>query len=359
MRCLPFLPFKLLTLLLTSNHLERILRQLSEAIVTAINSTHHRRKLIPFVIRDLVKLENPPRLLTGMAYKWCSVICESRSSEDRERLLLDSLELGFRHLDSQRHSLANLDITHTEHHQGLIDVVFKSKNSEVIADLLCAWTVRSNGLEPAHTLLGICTGLLIDLHNLVPFSPRLRQLVIRSVGIVGHKVFEEVGVERFAEWLNYLRIDIEDVDPGRWLSWLSLLLDTVISPKGFRYLSDQYWELLVELAIKSPSSEGYAAYGSQLIASLLGAQEWDKLECWIGVVWVRFPPKTEGETKDLKCAMISVFRHRPGAAQKFAQLKGRRKKARAHWRLESERRDMEDFERAWEQVREAVQQDLP
>jgi hypothetical protein len=44
-------------------------------------------------------------------------------------------------------------ITHTEHHRGLVDVVFESQESEAIADLLHAWTMKS-GLGRHVALLG-------------------------------------------------------------------------------------------------------------------------------------------------------------------------------------------------------------
>lgn len=179
------------------------------------------------MLHDLVKLESRPKWLTGTAYKWCSVICESQSSEGRERLLLDSLKVGFRHLDSQGYWFPDLHLTHTDYHRALVDVVFKSENSEAIADLLRAWTVENEVRKPAHTLLGLCVGHLVDLHNLVPFSSSLRQLVIRSVGIIGYERFEEVGVERFAELLNRLRVDTEDLELRFRPIWASLLLDTI------------------------------------------------------------------------------------------------------------------------------------
>ena len=215
------------------------------------------------MLRDLIRLENRPRCLTELAYEWCSVICEDQSSEDWESLLLDSLEIGFRHLDSRRRRIVWLHLAHTEHHRGLADAVFKSKKSEAIADLLHAWMVRgwSHGL--ADTLLGTCTGHLIDLHDLMPFSLRLRRLVIRSVGLIGYKKFEEVGVEGFVELLNHLCIGVEDVEDS--FKWISLLLDAIQSPHGTRHLSDQSWKLLVELTVSKSEEVIHATYAPQVM----------------------------------------------------------------------------------------------
>jgi hypothetical protein len=103
-------------------------------------------------------------------------------------------------------------LTHTEHHRGLVDVVFKSQESEAIADLLHAWTAEILSMSRQHALLNICTGHLVGLHDLVPFSPRLRRLVIRFVGLIGYKGFEGVGVEGFIELLNHLHVTVEDMD---------------------------------------------------------------------------------------------------------------------------------------------------
>ena len=348
MRCLLFLSLKFLTSLFISDRLERILRQLSKAIAPAINTTNHQRNLVPHVLRDLIKLETRPRCLTEMAYEWCSVICEGRRFEDREGLLLDSLEIGFRHLDSRHSRIEFLYLTHTEHHRGMVDVIFKSKNSEAISDLLHAWTVRSRRLEPARELLGICTGYLVDLRNLMPFSSRLRRVLIRSVGTIGYEGFEEVGVEKFIELLNCLRVDVGDVEDKT--NWMTLLLDTVRSPGGARDLSNQSWELLAELAILESWQPGRLAYSAHVMASLLEAQEWDKSECWIGVVWMVCPPETEETVEDLKRAMVSLFRHRPGAAQKLTQWMKRKRGVKGVV--------SKHFERILEQAREAAQQDV-
>ena len=75
---------------------ERILGQLSEAILLAVKDDLDRRRSIPHVLRELAKLEIRPTCLTMPAYGWCSVIYENHEClEDWEYLLLDCLELGF------------------------------------------------------------------------------------------------------------------------------------------------------------------------------------------------------------------------------------------------------------------------
>ena len=193
-------------------------------------------------------------------------------------------------------------------------MVFRSRNSEAISDLLHAWTVGGY-----HELIGICTGYLVDPHDLVPLSLRLRQLVMRSVELIGYKRFEEVGVEGFVESLNHLRAGVKDISYRSRLKWISLLPDTIRSPKGAQYLPDQSWELLVQLTILESEGAKHATYSPQVTTSLLEAQEWDRLECWIDVVWMIWPPETDETTGDFEHTMKSLFRHRPGAAQKLTQ----------------------------------------
>jgi len=219
------------------------------------------------------------------------VICENRQScEDWESLVLIALEIGFRHLDP-RDRRARAQLTHTEHHRELIDVVFKSKKSEAIADLLHAWTVRSSGgsVVQEYALLGICTRHFVGLHDLVPFSSRLRRLVIRSVELIGYKEFEGMGTERFIDLLGYLHVTVEDIDSE--YQWTKLLLDALQSSEEAQHLSHWYWGLLVGLAaFVPPWPRGFLAYNPQITASLAEAQEWGKLGCWMGTVWMVWPP---------------------------------------------------------------------
>ena len=262
-----------------------------------------------------------------MAYEWCSVICENRQScEGWESLVLHSLEIGFRHFESQHpHGRRIVDkLTHTEHHRELVEVVFECKEGEAIADLLQAWTIRRTvgDDDRADALLAICAGHLVDVHNLVPLSPRLRQLVIRSIAFIGYKGFEEVGVGRFVNLLNHLQIDVKDLNHR--VEWMLVLLDTIKSPEGARDLSIRSWELSAELATTTPFltprlRERIPTYTPQVMASLLETREWEKLECWMGVVWMVWRPETDATMEDIEHAMISLFRQRPAAVQKLTQ----------------------------------------
>ena len=306
------------SLLFASDRMEPILDQLSKAVLSSINGSNTQRKFIPYVLDHLIELETRPRSLTRMTYEWCSMICKNRKSfEDWERLVLVCLEIGFRHFDFPSPYIK--PFTQTEHHRGLVDVVFESRESEVIADLLRAWTTGYARSERPDELLGSCAGHLVGLHHLVPFSLRLRRLIIRSVERIGYKGFEGVGVERFVELLNHLRVTTEDMASES--RWAELLLETFQTPKGVQRLSDRYLELLVELTISlSPAPRDSPAYSPQITKYLVEAQKWSKLEYWMGIVWMTWPPGAGGDTEEgLDDSTLLLFCQRPEAVQKLEQ----------------------------------------
>ena len=252
-----------------------------------------------------------------MAYEWCPVIW--KSPVNWPELFLRPLEIGFRHLDPfDRYITVNL--THVEHDQKLIDKVFAINKVEAIADLLQALTVRDTSGDFARISLGFCARHIVGLHNTAtePFSPRLRRLVIRSVELLCREGFKEVEPGSFVELLNHLRIDIEDMD---WpYDWTLILGETIQSTEGVRHLDIQVWELLVEVATSnSRTLAERIVYDSHVTEFLLEAQEWEKLECWLGVVWMTWKPETDNMTEDLQDATKLLFRQKPDAIRKLMQ----------------------------------------
>ena len=303
-----------------------------------------------------------------MAYGWCSAICANHGwLEDWESLLLACLEIGFRQLDPHK-PFIEVTFTHTEHHRKLVDVVFKSRESEAIADLLHAWTGKDNSFRSVLTSLGLHAEHLVGLHDLVPFSPRLRRLVIRFVELTGYKGFEGVGVERFAELLNRLHVTVNDVDDKTW--WLALLLDTLQSSEGVQHLSHWYWELLVEIFTSSSQWQPpQLTYNPRIMTFLIEAHQWSKLECWMRILWMALPRRARRVTEedsgrsiqedpdhlmkaDLNRSMLLLFRERPGAAQKLEQWM-------KQWSREKVKEIPESFQRICEQAHEEVQRDAP
>ena len=299
------------------------------------------------------------------------MIEEHRASVDDDQLLLLSLQISFRNLDSESPRIEP-ELVHTEHHQKLADVVFGSTDDEAIADLLQGWTSTSDSHEPPPWL-DVCARHLVDLRS--P-SQRLRRLVIRSVGLIGYSGFERVGVDGFVRLLDDLRVSVEDMDETT--DWTRLLLDVIKSREGVRRLSPPSWELLAEAAIsESPWAPG-RTYTPDTTASLEEAEEWEKLRCWIGVVWMLWPPDPGEATeelenvpeeeleglrakgleraveveKELVRAMALLSHNQPGAIQNIERRVER-------WSKERGQDVPESFQRICKQVHEAVQQDEP
>jgi len=156
-------------------------------------------------------------------------------------------------------------------------------------------------------------------------------------------------VEKFVELLNHLHVGIRDMDYKP--EWILVLLDTIQSPEGAQYLSNQSWELLVELTISMSGWVGHATYSPQVMVSLLEAQEWDRLECWVAVVWMVWPPEADEMTEELENAMVVLFRQETGTVQKLTQWM-------EWWSKEWNRDVLEVFQRICKLAPESVQQDL-
>ena len=263
---------------------------------------------------DLVGWEKRPSCLTTMAYELCSTISENYSSlADGKELLFLSLQIGFRHLNPNNpRVLAKL--THTVHHQHMTNVIFKSADDEIVADLLHAWTSHSNSHEPSPSL-SVCAR---DLIGLRPSSSRLRRLAIRAVECIGYQKFERVGLQGFFELLDHLGVSAEDMDDKK--VWATLLLDIIQSSEGIRHLSPPYWQLLVELSLSGSVRPECIAWNPNIMTYLERIQEGGKLECWMCIVWMLWPPETGITTEeDLGRVSLSLFRQRSGSVWKLGQ----------------------------------------
>ena len=262
--------------------------------------------------------------LTEVAYGWCFMVCESHSSlENRRELLLLALEIGFRHHNLQS-SWIGAELTNMEIDQKMVEIVFQSGESEAIADLLHAWTSVGPYHEP-HPSLKRCAEYLVGLAHLQPFSPRLRQTIIRSIKLLGYQGFEQVGVERLIGLLDGLNICIQDM--SRYYRLGQLLLDIIQSPEGIQQVSHQYWELLVEIVASAPGAVT-GEFNPHLMTSLEDTEEWDKLECWMGFIWIMWSLGAEMDEdletdEKLEHVTLSLFQQRPGAVQKLEQWVGR------------------------------------
>jgi len=87
-----------------------------------------------------------------------------------------------------------------------------------------------------------------------------------------------------------------------------------------QHLSLSYWELLADLAAYWAYEIGVHTYNPQVMISLQDAREWDKLKCWVSVVWMVWPPEGGKTTEeDLQHVMLSLFYQQPDALQKLEE----------------------------------------
>jgi hypothetical protein len=249
-----------------------------------------------------------------MAYEWCSAICEGHPGfGDGEELLFLSLKIGFRGLDF-RDDWLSMGLVHTKHCGRMGEIVFNSGDDEAIADLLQAWVTFCG----RYRLRNLWPRLLVRLRPATFTSQRLRQLVIRSVECVNFQEAGDIKVEELTALLDCLHVGVDDIRPRD--SWLHLLIYIVRSPEGRRTLSYPYWELLVELAVgASWLRNDVIEYDQQAMSSFEDEEEWDKLECWSGFIWLLQRPKIDTITEDLERATLSLSRQRPGAVRKLEQ----------------------------------------
>jgi len=147
--------------------------------------------------------------------------------------------------------------------------------------------------------------------------------MISSIRIIGYQRFEKAGMQKFVGLLNDLDVgivDIKDVVDDK-LAWVQLLLNTIQSPEGIQHLSQQYWELLVRLISRQPWILEYGTYPPHVMRSLREAEEWEKLECWMDIVWMIWLPSDSGIVEKDLTHTIQLCEP-PGFEQWREQLEG-------------------------------------
>ena len=301
-----------------SDRFNQIISKFSQAMFSAINTSHLQCKLLINALVILSKSENRTPELTEMAYEWCSVVCKNYSSlRYGKHLLFYSLKIGFRHLDPENW-WDSTKFTHQEYHQGMATIIFDIGDQEAIGDLLHVWT-SGGGYQEYYPSLQICAEHLIGLHQ-QPLSSRLQQLIIHTIALIGYQPFEQFETEGFFGLLDSLQVYTGGMNYDGH-KWAILLLDIVESSEGIRHLSHHYWKFLLEQITLWSQELKVRPYSPQIIKSLQAAEEWEKLGYWMGVVWMVWPPEG-GRTAegDLEHIMLLLFQHQPGAIQEFQEM---------------------------------------
>ena len=287
-------------------------------MIQALHTSHPYCNQLHILLVHIINSGIRTRQLTEMAYEWCSLEWEDHPFIGSKHPLLLSLEIGFHHVVPDQ--WIEYGLIHTEHHQQLANIAFSSGDGDAVADLLCAWTSKSSYTD-SYPSLGTCAEYLIDLHSLHPFSQRLRQYIIYAVVLIGYEPFEQAGLEGFVGLLNDLQVYTEHTEHAG--KWAMILLDTIQSSEGIKDLSLTYYEWLVDLAASWYYMMRLNAYNPGIMVSLEKAGEWDKLMCWVAVVWMVWPP-WDGKTteEDLEHTMLSLFHQQPDSIQMLERKLG-------------------------------------
>ena len=229
--------------------------------------------------------------------------------DDYTDLLFTALEVGFR-LAGPDHSPQVLN--HTSHHDQMFEAAFSSEDDEVISDAMCAW------IAGARPPTGSCVRYFNRrMEEATPFSPRLRQVVTRTVGRIWPSELAASGSE-IVRLLHRLDVDVDDIENRR--EWIGLLVEVVRSPMGFGSLSPHYWRLLDKLTSTTCGIDGFVPRDLEVMRSLEGAAEWEKLEVWMAVVWQMFVLPTSESMEGVEEVTLKLALRRPSAFQRFENL---------------------------------------
>ena len=281
------------------------------------------------LLEKLLAWGNRPTYLIPMAYQWCSAIsgeirehwedevAPEGSQYRRDYLSFLSLVLAvaFRHTRFDCTS-PTVHLLHTRHHEWMLDTVFISEDDDAIADAVCLWIV-----DPRVTPSGSCTRRLLELTERGrPFSSRLRLTTIHVVQQLWRWELGAAGLELVC-LLNNLEVgprEIDDANSGQ--DWVTLLISVLCSRVERRFLSSHYWVLLGNLVSMGHEPHPDGGQHMEIIEILEEAQDWEKLETWMLVVWWTRSFLSSIPIRDIEWATLTLFRRRPSAIPRFEDL---------------------------------------
>ena len=229
------------------------------------------------------------------------------------RLLPVILEIGFR-LIGPGHDVSALRLSHTSHHWQVFGVGFSSYDDEVIADTVSAWIVDGDS-APDGLFMHYFTK---RVERSAPFSPRLRQASIHAIESIMHNV-PEVSTLESIHLLNHLNVDVGDMMDKR--VWVRLLAGVMCLPVGLESLSPHYWCLLDKLPLAAAFSGTLGLQSVEVMRSLEEAEDWEKLEIWMAVVWQSLPYSTPTPMmEEVEQVSLKLLLQQPPALLRFETL---------------------------------------
>lgn len=291
-----------------------ILEQLSALVLRSIYSYDPNHSSLSHLLKGLVMWKDRPSSLAHLTFDWCIAICEEIQDDDEcTNLVFPALHVGFRY---PAPGFTQLAVGYVPAgHQRMVELVFKHGDQETVADALCAWTsVEDNGI--CAQLVHPCVRLLVELAH-EEFPPRLKRAIIHAVNVVDFTKL--IGAEQFTDLLDRLKVGIDDIRDARD-HWTLLILRVIASEVGREHLSLWYWELLVELVGRS-SGKFPSFFDEAVLRSLVEKEEWEKLACWLGLVWSMQPPSAGALPVEMVTnATATLLTRIPTAAQRLGDL---------------------------------------
>ena len=233
---------------------------------------------------------------------------------DYAHLLSTTLEIGFRLAVPDRDQPA-LHLDHTPHHGWVFETAFSSYDDEVIADAVCAWTA-----DGESTPLGSFVHYFSKrVEREAPFSWRLRWVSIRAIERIWPSELKASVLET-VRLLDRLVVEVDDMVKRR--KWGRLLVDVICSPAGPEILSPHYWRLLDELVLDGKFNLFFGHRCGKVMKSLDEAEDWEKLEVWMGVAWRSLLSPDPELAEDARSMTLKLLSRRPPALPRFESLCG-------------------------------------
>ena len=228
-------------------------------------------------------------------------------------LLLKTLEVGFRLAQPGRDRPA-IRSDHTLDCNWMFKVALSSADDEFIADATYAWIAHSDRTSTSSLACYLADRVV----RLKPFSPRLRQAGIHVICCTWDSQLTFPAPE-VARLLNHLEVDVDEMEKKD--IWVNLLVSAIRSPMGFESLSSHNWRLLEKLLSTKSFYWHYVERDMEVMRSLEKAEDWEKLEVWMGIVWMSLRVSGPRESMEgIEQVTLELFLRQPSALRRFENL---------------------------------------
>ena len=287
-----------------------------ERILTAIRSGS--TDVVP-TLECLTQWKHERYSLVTFVIHWCNAARESgRSDREAKEMVQLALRIGFR-----QHSNPQAVIRkHPSQTLGyILHLVTQGDWDEnTAADALLAYVTFVVDPENTQDILADAILLAADLN----ITARLATAMFYAMGVAGFNAFERRGVHR----LVYLTARLGSIPnqilatPHFTLYWTTFICDWAVSSSR-QLLPDNYMEVLFTLTCKTPLEGGMATIELPQTATpsicdithdLALWGQWNKLECWLKIVWLTSPELLPEQWDWVKEVTLNSVRHRPASS---------------------------------------------